>query len=277
MNKKLRKMLAMVSAVVMCTVSMTAISSNAMHLIISDDSYVPTYEEDGIKYTTHIPIDAISFTIGQNSRRIVFWKEATDYIKLIEPNYDDVRIYRIEGTSGFKFHHVFAHTKNKYVNEETPQNSYIDWEFRPGRWADFYSLSPEDADKLKEYLDSKNIEYYTGPIADSDEIAVQLKEKDVSIYMDILENTGCKIGMAYMDDCITDIGNFEVPVPEATLTGDSNEDNDVTIADAVLILQSLSSPDDYKLTIQGIANADMDGDGVTAADALRIQEMLANK
>ena len=61
--------------------------------------------------------------------------------------------------------------------------------------------------------------------------------------------------------------------------GDANEDSDVTIADAVLILQSIANPDTYKLTSQGKANADVadHGDGVTAKDALIIQQVEANQ
>ena len=56
------------------------------------------------------------------------------------------------------------------------------------------------------------------------------------------------------------------------LYGDANEDKDVNVADAVLIMQVLSNPSDYKLTEQGTKNADVVGnDGVTTQDALAIQ------
>ena len=59
--------------------------------------------------------------------------------------------------------------------------------------------------------------------------------------------------------------------------GDANGDGDVTIADAVLILQSIANPDKYKLTEKGRINADVvgNGDGVTANDALTIQMVEA--
>ena len=58
--------------------------------------------------------------------------------------------------------------------------------------------------------------------------------------------------------------------------GDSNTDGSVTIADAVLIMQSLANSDEYKLTSQGMINADVVGnDGVTAKDALAIQMLVA--
>lgn len=67
------------------------------------------------------------------------------------------------------------------------------------------------------------------------------------------------------------------------LSGDSNCDGEVNMADAVLIMQYLSSPDRYTLTAQGKINADCtsrqeyifnSGDGVTNADALEIQRYI---
>lgn len=64
---------------------------------------------------------------------------------------------------------------------------------------------------------------------------------------------------------------------KVTLYGDSNNDKSVTIADAVLIMQSLANADEYKLTAQGMANADVVGnDGVTNKDALVIQQVVAD-
>lgn len=65
---------------------------------------------------------------------------------------------------------------------------------------------------------------------------------------------------------------------KVTLYGDSNNDKSVTIADAVLIMQSIANADEYKLTAQGMANADVVGnnDGVTNKDALVIQQVVAD-
>ena len=59
------------------------------------------------------------------------------------------------------------------------------------------------------------------------------------------------------------------------------------MSDVVLIMQSLANPNKYALggsdekaiTAQGLANADVadHGNGVTAGDALRIQEYLLKK
>lgn len=60
--------------------------------------------------------------------------------------------------------------------------------------------------------------------------------------------------------------------------GDSNEDGKISIADAVLIMQALSNPNDYKLSETGELNADVanHGDGITPQDALVIQKVDLN-
>ena len=62
---------------------------------------------------------------------------------------------------------------------------------------------------------------------------------------------------------------------KATMWGDANLDKNVTVADAVAILQSLGNKDKYVLEDQGKINADVfdNGDGITAKDALTIQQV----
>ena len=72
--------------------------------------------------------------------------------------------------------------------------------------------------------------------------------------------------------------------PKQDVTGDANVDGQVSMADAVLIMQYISNPDKYgengtdknHITEQGKKNADITGenDGVTNADALAIQKKL---
>lgn len=60
--------------------------------------------------------------------------------------------------------------------------------------------------------------------------------------------------------------------------GDTNDDKDISIADAVLIMQTLVNADEYKLSETGKKAADVygNGDGVTGSDALVIQMVVAN-
>lgn len=58
--------------------------------------------------------------------------------------------------------------------------------------------------------------------------------------------------------------------------GDTNCDDEVNLADAVLIMQYLANPSKYKISEQGKKNADVNenGDGVTPADAFAIQKFV---
>ncbi|EWM52407.1 dockerin type I domain-containing protein [Ruminococcus flavefaciens] len=78
-----------------------------------------------------------------------------------------------------------------------------------------------------------------------------------------------------------------VSKPSVTKEGDTNCDGKVDLADAILIMQSLANPNKYgiggtadkPLTYQGKINGDVDKstEGLTANDALRIQEYLLHK
>ncbi|MCM1529575.1 MAG: dockerin type I repeat-containing protein [Alistipes sp.] len=60
------------------------------------------------------------------------------------------------------------------------------------------------------------------------------------------------------------------------IDGDANNDGEVDIADATLILQYIGNPDKYQLSLQGEYNADVDcSGGVTALDALEVQRIDA--
>lgn len=82
-------------------------------------------------------------------------------------------------------------------------------------------------------------------------------------------------------------GNTETGVTTETphnnvVRGDANCDGEVNMADAVMIMQSIANPDKYgvngtdatHITEQGKLNGDMDGDGLTNADALEIQKIM---
>lgn len=72
----------------------------------------------------------------------------------------------------------------------------------------------------------------------------------------------------------------------SSINGDANCDNELSMADAVLIMQSIANPakfgiegtDEHHITENGKKNADIVGknDGVTNADALAVQKMLLN-
>ncbi|MBP5379200.1 MAG: RICIN domain-containing protein, partial [Ruminococcus sp.] len=73
----------------------------------------------------------------------------------------------------------------------------------------------------------------------------------------------------------TEIPATEPPVTSGRLIGDANEDGSVGLSDALAILQYIANARKYPLTEQGIRNADIFNDGLTASDALFIQPVDA--
>lgn len=88
-------------------------------------------------------------------------------------------------------------------------------------------------------------------------------DKPVSIeFLDYKDTTIMEINSLY----VMGTGGVE------SVYGDVNEDGKISLADAVLIMQSLSNPNEYKLSLQAQINADVVGnDGITPKDALAIQ------
>ena len=76
---------------------------------------------------------------------------------------------------------------------------------------------------------------------------------------------------------------YDVLMAKASaVKGDANCDGSIELADAILIMQSMANPNKYAeggtdsmaLTPQGRINGDINGDGLTADDALTIQKFL---
>ncbi len=73
--------------------------------------------------------------------------------------------------------------------------------------------------------------------------------------------------------------------PEEWKTGDANGDGDIDMSDIVLIMQALANPNKYgingtdptHITENGFKYGDVNGDGLTVNDAVRIQEYLLGK
>ena len=99
----------------------------------------------------------------------------------------------------------------------------------------------------------------------------EVKTENICVYSD-----GIHIGGVEPDGSTPEKEEVTTEMPSGNddvFYGDANCDDKVSIADAVLIMQSLSNPNDYKLTEKGIRNADIVsvGDGITSKDALAIQ------
>ena len=254
MNKKLKKMLATVSAVAMCATSVVS-------MIV------------GARYTeSEITSDTVEFYVGDKKYVL---NENAEYCF----GFDKDHLYTTE--------HVkeYSHMEVLCAEGGLDLCMFVNWGYH------FYDANDphygeECGNILSNYLSDNNIEYdmrsgtkngisYAGCIIEFPEGTSTSEQYDV--YAKIKDNTGfeCEWTKFYGGAGIPT--NIKNALPEPTLSGDANEDGDVNMADAVLIMQTLSNPDEYKLTPQGIANADIDGDGVTAMDALTIQLSIINQ
>ena len=125
----------------------------------------------------------------------------------------------------------------------------------------------QDEDDYKWYLSSKYINVVPPENAT---LAEQIEAAEM-----IYEATG--VAPAYESPSIASrASNGCIDVFNA-VKGDANCDGMTTVADAVAILQSIGNNDKYPLSRQGSFNGDMVGDydGITAADALAIQQLDA--
>ncbi|MCM1314640.1 MAG: dockerin type I repeat-containing protein [Alistipes senegalensis] len=272
MNKKLKKMLATISAIAMCAVSVPTISASAVPV-----NLIGRVNE----YTT-------SFTVNREYGEIKynFWQAGTDFL-------------------GHSYDRIFISEEPiKYTDYETgEEKSYygtmLYHQYNNGAFSEvvpfwradsFNSFSSTEGDVndgkielIAEYLSKNSIPYtidesiyFTNITFDNENMNF---DETAELATEIRKHVNWSFdGMVLPDFANVIITDIENTLPEPTLLGDANEDGKVTISDAVLIMQALSNPDDFWLTPQGAANADMvgDGDGVTVMDALRIQEMEIN-
>lgn len=104
-----------------------------------------------------------------------------------------------------------------------------------------------------------------------------------------MSTVGCGIVYGYLADNVTPPKTSETTSntgDDDTLWGDANCDENVDMADAVLIMQSIANPDKYgingsessRITAQGKLNGDVyeNGSDITANDALSIQKFRLN-
>ena len=236
MNKKLKKILATVSAIAMCATSVISTNVGAQCYISNDGIIFEDFTEFG----------------------------------------DD------NGVTGIIDGKICGYGRKVATRGELTFISDI--------WFDFtcYSqLNEEKANELSEFL-AENYPFIVTDVTEyeSEYFCVTLDyqeelsyEEQFQIAVDIYKNVNVLCGGVILADASTPVKKIKMPLPEPTLSGDANEDGDVNMADAVLIMQTLSNPDEYKLTPQGMANADIagDGDGVTAMDALTIQISIINQ
>lgn len=117
---------------------------------------------------------------------------------------------------------------------------------------------------------------YTGSNVPNEVISVGYFQNKEVIRYDVKTTNGT-VSVGDGQSTTKDNGDNPTTSEGKYLKGDANTDDKIDVADAVLIMQSLSNGDDYKLSEQGAKNADVNDDGgVTNADALEIQKHEAH-
>ncbi|MCM1314639.1 MAG: dockerin type I repeat-containing protein [Alistipes senegalensis] len=257
MNKKLKKMLAAVSAMAICATSVISMGVGAI-AVFKDREVRP---------------ETTSFSASMYEKDVKFhlWQKATDYF-----DDEDIKIYVsdiLENYKGEKYNYMLISNHVHYGTMD-----YCSVGLLNGFFFAFDNI--EDLTSFKEYLKDNKIAYLKSSFGENTvyiDYTAYIDDEYFDTLQKIKDDTGIEATW-WGNEASVQVTEAENPLPEPTLLGDANEDGKVTIADAVLIMQALSNPDDFKLTPQGMANADIvgDGDGVTVADALRIQEMEIN-
>lgn len=190
------------------------------------------------------------------------------YIRVNPNNYlinAESDLLESDDLSSFKKNNFSDYDFKKMVDDlQFPKNYYI-FNLAKSNFV-FYSQSEPDENNKQEQIFLKLAQIYVQPnssvsngisLARLYQVASILAEQNPVVSSVSLERLGA------ISNCVSN-----------NLQGDANCDKIVDMSDAVMIMQSLANPDKYQISEQGRKNADMNGDGVTNADALSIQKML---
>ena len=287
MNKKIKKIIATISAVAMCVTSVVSIGAGAIAIFpdkgneITQDTV--SFYCEGLKYTFWQAGTDFFGTTTWNDIETGRPRSKTTKVYISEP-YQYTDIFTGEEKTGQSTLHLFVYD-NEYFS-----NTIHDGVISPKGYSCFSSKKGDvNYDKIpliEEYLKEHSIEY---TITNSDDLnTTHIKFNSDNMTVDEIAELATDIRKSVdwslntlvypLSAGVIEVTNVENALPEPTLLGDANEDGEVNLADAVLIMQALSNPSEYELTPQGMANADIIGDdGITPMDALTIQEMGINK
>ncbi len=107
---------------------------------------------------------------------------------------------------------------------------------------------------------------------DTSKVPEGVKEGEIQIWWSNVWNASTETSTDKDCDLISYDG-VKISDDKDVAYGDVNEDGKINISDAVLIMQSIANPDEFKVSEQGKLNGDVvdNGNGLTNMDALAIQ------
>lgn len=270
--KKLRKLLAAVSAATICAVSTTPFVSNAIALF---------FDTEVTPYTVSFTAKRTKFFLNQ---------EMSDYYKYDEEDLERRSYVEKDGRVATCYNegmNIYTNDNNYLIGchyqfyRYEDGSTFLRAETCPLAFLPYYLTDKTEQETFINYLEDNDIPYeakeYPSEII-VDIYPNQKFQRDVffKALIDIKENTGIICEWVLLESAVQ-ITDVENALPEKTLDGDANEDGEVDIADATAIIQHIGNPGKYGLTMQGMANADCynTGDGVTGMDAIAIQKLEA--
>ena len=162
-----------------------------------------------------------------------------------ENGFGDTMTIKIKGEAGASIGGAFG-----YSNGPTPDD-WVNVEWKGNADKNGILTVEIDTSKVPDSVKTGEIQIWWSNVWDSSTETATDKDCDLISYDDV-DVSGGKGDAVY---------------------GDADEDGEVNINDAVLIMQSIANPDKYKLSEQGKVNADVvdNGGGITNGDALAIQ------
>ena len=136
-------------------------------------------------------------------------------------------------------------------------------------------------DKIEQYISENNLNWHIRQKYKKQEFKI-LPDNELSLkeYYNIAEQIYNDLGFS-ANLLIPATANLDQEFTidmHNNIDGDANNDGELSLADAVSIMQAIGNPDEYALTPQGKFNADISGDndGITNTDALAVQKKLLN-
>jgi len=145
------------------------------------------------------------------------------------------------------------------------------------------NFSADEIETVSEFFTSKNIGFSVTDNEDNKDRKNIVFDEDIPAaeYLELDFELGEKTGITCGDFSwqyageSTSIDENSIEYFDIVM-GDANDDGELSLADAISIMQSIGNPDEYRLTPQEKYNADVfnPGDGITNNDALAIQKKL---